>query len=96
MWFDCTKTALKKLKIAYNNSLRHFTRSPWRNNASKMFVNLNIIYLFDEMLRIFTFGFMSCFVFRVSSNLFISNIYSPPYRLYSNIWTCWDNLLHIN
>ena len=22
MWFDCTKAALKKLKIAYNNSLR--------------------------------------------------------------------------
>ena len=21
MWFDCTKTALKKLKVAYNNSL---------------------------------------------------------------------------
>ena len=22
MWFDCTKTALIKLKVAYNNSLR--------------------------------------------------------------------------
>ena len=24
MWFDCTKSALKKLEFAYNNSLRRF------------------------------------------------------------------------
>ena len=24
MWFDCTKTAFKKLKVAYNNSSRRF------------------------------------------------------------------------
>ena len=81
MWFDCTKTALKKLKIAYNNSLRGFMRLPWPNSASEMFVNLNI-YSFDEMLRIFTFGFMSRV--SVSSNLFISSIYNSPCRLYSN------------
>ena len=28
MWFDCTKTALKKLKVAYNNSLRRFMGLP--------------------------------------------------------------------
>ena len=42
MWFDCTKTALKKLKVAYNNSLRHFMILPWRNSASEMFANLGI------------------------------------------------------
>ena len=84
MWFDCTKTALKKLKIAYNNSLRRFMRLPWRNSASEMFVNLNI-YSFDEMLRIFTFGFMSRV--SVSYNQFISSIYNSPCSLYSNIWT---------
>ena len=84
MWFDYTKTALKKLKIAYNNSLRRFMRLPWRNSASKMFVNLNI-YSFDKMLRIFTFGFMSRV--SVSNNQFISSIYNSPYRLYLNIWT---------
>ena len=93
MWFDCTKTALKKLKIAYNNSFRRFMRLPWRNSASEMFVNLNI-YSFDEMLRIFTFGFMSRV--SVSNNQFISSIYNSPCRLYTNIWTWWDNLLHIN
>ena len=49
MWFDCTKTALKKLKVAYNNSLRRFMGLPWHNSASEMFVNLNI-KLFGEML----------------------------------------------
>ena len=93
MWFDCTKTALKKLKVAYNNSLRRFMRLPWRNSASEMFVNLNI-RSFDEMLRIFTFGFMSRVI--VSNNLLISNIYNSPCRLYSNIWSWWDSLLHIN
>ena len=93
MWFDYTKTALKKLKVAYNNSLRRFMRLPWRNRASEMFVNLNI-HSFDEMLRIFTFGFMSRFI--VSNNLLISNIYNSPCRLYSNIWSWWDRLLHIN
>ena len=52
------KTALKKLKVAYNNSLRRFIRLTWRNSASEMFVNLNI-RSFDDMLNIFTFGFMS-------------------------------------
>ena len=53
-----TNIALKKLKIAFNNSLRSFMRLPWRNSASEMFVNLNI-YSFDEILTKFTFGFMS-------------------------------------
>ena len=56
MWFDCTKTALKKLKVAYNNSLRRFMILPWRNNnnnsASEMFANLGIPS-FDELPRIF-------------------------------------------
>ena len=41
MWFDCTKTILKKLKVTYN-SLRRFMGLPWHNSASEMFVNLNI------------------------------------------------------
>ena len=83
MWFDCTKTALKKLKVAYNNSLRRFMRLPWRDSVSEMFVNLSI-NSFDEILRIYTFGFSSRVV---SNNLLISNIYNSPCRLYSNIWT---------
>ena len=50
MWFDSTKTALKKLKIAYNNSLRRFMKLPWRNSASEIFVNFLNIYSFDKVL----------------------------------------------
>ena len=56
MWFDCTKIAFKKLKVAYNNSLRRFMGLPWRNNASEMFVNLNI-RSFGELLRMFVFDY---------------------------------------
>ena len=87
------KTALKKLKLEYNNSLRRFMRLPWRYSASEIFVNLNI-RSFDEMLRIFTFGFMSRVI--VLNNVFISNIYTSLCRLYSNDWTEWDSLLHSN
>ena len=45
-----------------------------------MFVNLNI-RSFDEMLRIFKFGFISRVV--VSNNVLISNIYNSPCCLYS-------------
>ena len=91
------KTALKKLTITYNYSLRlrQLMRFPYgaTSRASEMFVNLNI-YSFDEMLRIFTFGFMPRV--SVSNNQFISSIFNSPCRLYSNIWTWWDNqLLHI-
>ena len=58
MWFDCTKTALKRLKIAYNNSLRRVMLLPWRNSVTEMFVNLGI-NSFAEMLRIYMFGLRS-------------------------------------
>ena len=92
MWFDCTKTALKKLKVAYNNSLRRFMGLPWRNSASEMFVNLNI-RSFDELLRMFVFGFRSRII--NSNNLLISSIYNSTCRIYSSMWTWWDNLLYI-
>ena len=57
MWLDCTKAALKKLKIAYNNSLRRFVFLPWRNSATEMFVNLGIHSL-DEMLRFLFLAFV--------------------------------------
>ena len=92
MWFDCTKTALKKLNVAYNNSLRRFMGLPWRNSASEMFVNLNI-RSFDELLRMFVFGFRSRII--NSNNLLISSIYNSTCRIYSSMWTWWDNLLYI-
>ena len=40
MWFDSTVTAMRKLKIAYNNGLRRILNLPKYNSASEMFVNL--------------------------------------------------------
>ena len=89
MWFDCTKTAFKKMKVAYNNSSRRFMILPWRNSASEMFANLSIPSL-DELLRILVFGFWSRII--VSNKLFISSIYNLT-CIYSYMWTWLDNLL---
>ena len=52
LWFNSTKTALTKLKIAYNISLRRLLGLPKYNSASEMFVNLGILS-FGELLRKF-------------------------------------------
>ena len=53
LWFNSTKTALTKLKIAYNTSLRRLLGLPKYNSASEMFfVNLGIPS-FGELLRKF-------------------------------------------
>ena len=92
MWFDCTKAALKKLKIAYNNSLRRFMFLPWRNSATEMFVNLGI-HSFDEMLRIFVFSFRSRVT--ASHNQLICSLCSASCSVYSKLWAWWNSLLHI-
>ena len=58
MWFGSTVTAMRKLKIAYNNGLRRILNLPKYNSASEMFVNLNIPS-FDELLRKFVYSFKS-------------------------------------
>ena len=83
MWFDCTKTALKKLKVAYNNSLRRFMGLPWHNSDGEMFVNLNI-KSFGEMLRSFVYSFRSRIM--ISGNLMLIGIYHSPCIIYSNLW----------
>ena len=94
MWFDCTKTALKKLKVACNNnSLRRFMGLPWHNSASEMFVNLNI-KSFGEMLRSFVYSFRSRIM--ISGNLMLIGIYHSPWIIYSNLWAWWRTLLFVN
>ena len=92
MWFDCTKAALKKLKIAYNNSLRRFMFLPWRNSATEMFANLGI-HSFDEMLRIFVFSFRSRVT--ASHNQLIFGLCTAHCSVYSKLWAWWNSLLHI-
>ena len=50
LWYDCSKTALKTLRIANNNSLRKLLGIAKYNSASEMFVCLNIPS-FNELLR---------------------------------------------
>ena len=50
LWFDSTKSAMKKLKVAYNNSLRRILSLPTYNSASAMFAILNIPS-FGELLK---------------------------------------------
>ena len=92
MWFDCTKVALKMLKIVYNNSLRRFVFLPWRNSATEMFVNLRI-HSFDEMLRIFVFSFRSRVT--ASHNQLIFGLCSAHCSVYSKLWAWWNSLLLI-
>ena len=54
MWYNGTVTAMRKLRIAYNNSLRRLLGIPKCNSASEMFVQLNIKSL-GELLRKYVF-----------------------------------------
>ena len=46
MWIDSTKSAIKKLKVAYNNSLHRLFSLPTCNNPSEMFAFLIIPFIF--------------------------------------------------
>ena len=50
MWYNCTVTAMRRLGIAYNNSLRRLLGIRKHNSASGMFVQLNT-ESFGELLR---------------------------------------------
>ena len=58
MWYNCTVTAMRRLRIAYNNSLRRLLDKPKHNSASGMFVQLNI-RSFGELLRSYIHSVMN-------------------------------------
>ena len=94
LWFhsNSTKTALTKLKIAYNNSLHRFLGLPKYNNASEMFVNF-VILSFGELLRKFVFSFKTRI--SVSHNSCLQSIYNSEIPLFSKIWAWRDVILTI-
>ena len=49
-WYDSSKTAMKTIKIAYNNSPRRLLALPKHNSAIEMFVNLNNL-LFRRIIK---------------------------------------------
>ena len=68
MWFDSTKSVMKKLKVTYKNSLRRLLSLPTYNSDSEMFTVLNI-YSFGEFLRKFAISLMSRIVSSITIHL---------------------------
>ena len=58
MWYNCTVTAMRRLRIADNNNLRRLLGIPKHNSASEMFVQLNI-KSFSELLSSYIHSFMN-------------------------------------
>ena len=92
MWFDTTKSAMKNLKVAYDNSLCRLLSLSTHNSASEMFAVLNIPP-FGELLEKIAFSFMS----RMSSfsNVFMVNFHNSSVPLFSKIWGWWYSILTI-
>ena len=45
MWFDTTKSAMEKLKVAYNNSLRRLLSLPTYNNNNNNTLFQTIVHM---------------------------------------------------
>ena len=58
MWYNCTVTAMRRLRIAYNNSVRRLLGITKHNSAGGMFVQLNI-KSFGELIRSYIHSFMN-------------------------------------
>ena len=84
MWYNCTVTAMRRLRIAYNNSLRRLLGIPKHISASGMFVQLNI-KSFSELLRSYIHSFMNRL--QCSNNLILSSICESTVPMF--IWTWW-------
>ena len=89
-WYDSTKTAMKNLKVAYNNSLRRLLGLPSHNSASSMFVNLNIPS-FGQLLRKYVYNFRNRL--ETSDNVIIRGIYLSHITFQSGIWDWWRDIL---
>ena len=92
MWYNCTVTAMRRLRIAYNTSLRRLLCIPKHNSASGMFVQFNI-KSFGELLRSYIHSFMNRL--QCSNNLILSSICESTVPFYSNIWTWWYDMLKV-
>ena len=86
-----SKTAMNKLRIAYNNSLRRILNIPKRSSASEMFVCLNVPS-FGEILRKNIYGFKQRLM--KSNNKLIISIVNSNVPLYSSIWSWWSDKLY--
>ena len=72
MWYNGTVTAARKLRIAYNISLRRLFGIPKNNSASEIFVQLNILKNLELVVR-----HVALYIVNVG-NSFIANVYCLP------------------
>ena len=82
LWFNHTASALRKLKVAYNNAARIFLGFDKRCSASAMFVTNNL-YNFDALRRKQMYGFTSCLLRSV--NMIVRLVYDCLYIIYGQI-----------
>ena len=84
MWYNGTVTAMRKLRIAYNISLRRLLAIyiPKYNSASEMFVQLNIKSS-GELLRKYVFCFINRFT--LSDNFILVSICDSSVPIFSKI-----------
>ena len=82
VWCNCTVTAMRKLKISYNNSLLRLLNIPKHNSASEMFVNLNF-KSFGELIKISIHSFMN--KLQCSKHLLLFSICKCTISVYSTI-----------
>lgn len=92
LWYMTSKTAMNKLRIAYNNSLRRILHIPKRSSASEMFVCLNVPS-FGEILRKNIYGFIQRI--KQSDNSLIASVVNSHVPLYSSVWKWWSDTLYV-
>ena len=90
MWHNGTVTAMKKIRIAYNNSLRRCLGIPKYNSASEMFVQHNI-KSFGELLRKYVFCFINRLI--LSHNSILASISDSSVPILSKIWNWWYDIV---
>ena len=90
MWYNCIVTAMRRLRIAYNNSFRRLLGIPKHNSASGIFLQLNI-KSFGELPGSYIYSFMNRL--QCSNNLILSSICESTVPMYSNIRTWWYMLI---
>ena len=90
MWHGCSKTALKNLRIAYNNSLQKLLGIPKYNSAIEMFVCLNIPSI-NELLQKYVYSFRSRLL--ASHKCILLSMCSSVIPLYAPLWALWECIL---
>ena len=91
LWYDYTMTVMKKLNIAYNNSIRRLFCQPKHNSVSEMCVCLKLNIM--SLLRKYIYSFR--LRLSISLNSVIDNICMSIVPLYSNIWAWWHTILTV-